>query len=182
MKTVDLTGQRFGRLVVYKCLGSKQEGKRKYIWWMCKCDCGQTPSVRTGHLTSKNGTRSCGCLGIAQPLPQGEASFNQILERYKRQARSRGIKFELTKEEFKNLITSNCFYCDSFPTSVQNSMVANGSFTYSGVDRVDSSKDYTMDNCVSCCKVCNFMKRSMSTADFYNQIEKIYKSIVAAVA
>jgi len=182
MKVVELTGKRFGKLTVIKCLGSRQEGKRRFKWWLCQCDCGNITEVRTGHLTSKNGTRSCGCLGVAYPLSKGESSFNQILERYGRQARSRGIKFDLTKEEFRNLITSDCFYCGSPPTSIQNNKTANGSFTYSGVDRIDSSKDYIIDNCVPCCKVCNFMKRDMTTSVFYNQIEKIYRNIVAAVA
>ena len=183
MKNVRLWGLRFGKLVVLRCMGSRQIGKRRCKIWLCQCDCGKSTEVRTAHLTAKkNGIKSCGCLGIAQSLPEGESSFNQILERYGRQARSRGIKFELTKEKFRNLITSDCFYCDSPPTSIQHNKTANGSFTYSGVDRIDSAKDYTIDNCVPCCKVCNFMKRSMSTSDFYSQIEKIYKNIVAAVA
>lgn len=52
----DLTGQRFGRLIAERYLGSK--------CWQCLCDCGQTTIVRSSPLLSKNihrQTRSCGC-------------------------------------------------------------------------------------------------------------------------
>lgn len=52
----DLTGQRFGRLVVQKYDKTKEET----TWWLCKCDCGNEVSVRSYSL--KNGdTKSCGC-------------------------------------------------------------------------------------------------------------------------
>ena len=56
-KAIDLTGQRFGRLVVTKRVGNK--GKHRS--WECLCDCGNITIVPVGHLRSGN-TRSCGCL------------------------------------------------------------------------------------------------------------------------
>ena len=55
-KKVDLTGQRFGKLVVVREVGRKN-GK---VVWECLCDCGNTVIVVTGNLTS-GGTTSCGC-------------------------------------------------------------------------------------------------------------------------
>jgi len=52
----QLTGQRFGRLVVLGLLGM---GKCAY--WTCRCRCGQARVVRGYNLTSGK-TRSCGCL------------------------------------------------------------------------------------------------------------------------
>lgn len=55
----DLTGQRFGRLVV---LGKAEEQTKKHkVEWTCQCDCGNTKPVVTGKLRSGY-TRSCGCL------------------------------------------------------------------------------------------------------------------------
>lgn len=55
----DLSGQRFGRLVVIGASGLVDRfGKRT---WLCECDCGTTtPPLATGALTSGN-TTSCGC-------------------------------------------------------------------------------------------------------------------------
>jgi hypothetical protein len=54
---IDLIGRRFGRLVV-TTFAYKKGGR---IFWNCKCDCGNTTSIRGDHLKSGN-TRSCGCL------------------------------------------------------------------------------------------------------------------------
>lgn len=57
-KRIDLTGQRFGRLVVLK------ESKKRLsnqVTWECKCECGNTTKVRQYSLTTGN-TKSCGCL------------------------------------------------------------------------------------------------------------------------
>lgn len=56
METYNLTGQRFGRLVVSGALGSRK-GKRV---WLCRCDCGNEKIVETASLLSGN-TKSCGC-------------------------------------------------------------------------------------------------------------------------
>lgn len=56
MRMVDLTGQRFGRLVV-ACRAPSSKGVR----WFALCDCGESVNVLPGNL--KNGhTQSCGCL------------------------------------------------------------------------------------------------------------------------
>ena len=57
-KFVDLTGQRFGRLVVIKLLTSKGTKRLK---WLCKCDCGNE-CVVLGHNLVGGHTKSCGCL------------------------------------------------------------------------------------------------------------------------
>jgi hypothetical protein len=54
----DVTGQRFGRLVVLGWFGERGAGG--YRAWTCRCDCGATKLVRSGHLTSGQ-TVSCGC-------------------------------------------------------------------------------------------------------------------------
>jgi len=53
-KWVDLTGQRFGRLVAVRYPGAGQQ-------WLCRCDCGTERYVRTQNLVEGK-TRSCGCL------------------------------------------------------------------------------------------------------------------------
>lgn len=55
---INLTGQRFGRLVVTSEAGNTSAGKAR---WTCLCDCGTTCTIRS---TSLRGgiTTSCGCL------------------------------------------------------------------------------------------------------------------------
>jgi len=56
-KKIDLTGRRFGRLIVLHDTG---ERKNRCVAWHCKCDCGNEVDVRGDNLTSGN-TTSCGC-------------------------------------------------------------------------------------------------------------------------
>ena len=54
----DLTGQRFGRLVVIGREGSTAQGTAT---WRCLCDCGNECVVEGAKLRKGN-TKSCGCL------------------------------------------------------------------------------------------------------------------------
>lgn len=53
----DLTGMRFGKLVVLE----RVENQGKYSAWLCQCDCGEKKVVRGGNLKSGQ-VKSCGCL------------------------------------------------------------------------------------------------------------------------
>lgn len=56
---IDLTNQRFGKLVVLELDKSTQFFRHKK--WICQCDCGKTKSIRGDAL--KGGlTKSCGCI------------------------------------------------------------------------------------------------------------------------
>lgn len=55
---LDLTGRRFGKLLVINRSGERHRG---YTVWECHCDCGQRTFVPEHRLISGN-TRSCGCL------------------------------------------------------------------------------------------------------------------------
>jgi len=54
---IDITGQRFGRLIAVQRVKNSPEDQAR---WLCKCDCGNFHSVRSGKLRSGN-TVTCGC-------------------------------------------------------------------------------------------------------------------------
>lgn len=62
-RSVDFTGQRFGKLCVLKRSDewyTYPNGDRDFKW-ICKCDCGNTIVVRGNSLRNKNSIQSCGC-------------------------------------------------------------------------------------------------------------------------
>lgn len=60
MKRIDITGKRFGRLLV---LGESHHNKWRSLYWKCQCDCGNICTTPGWNL--KDGSmRSCGCLRI----------------------------------------------------------------------------------------------------------------------
>jgi hypothetical protein len=54
---LDLTGQRFGRLIAIRLAGNAHNGR---VLWECICDCGNTKVTSSGDLRAGH-TVSCGC-------------------------------------------------------------------------------------------------------------------------
>lgn len=58
-KAIDLTGQRFGRLVVLERIPTPKFYANRHVWWRCKCDCGNLYETSIHNLRTR--CRSCGC-------------------------------------------------------------------------------------------------------------------------
>jgi hypothetical protein len=175
----DLTGQRFGRLTVVGRVPPKTEYEIKnYVpRWLCRCDCGKETTITVGSLRTGN-TTSCGCYAYKiKSLPVGKASENAVLSNYTTKCKRKNISFELTKEEFLELTRQNCFYCGRQPYQIGRTRGNNGNYVYNGVDRIDSSKGYTLSNCVSCCGRCNKAKLAETQSDFFEWIKTIHSNL-----
>lgn len=76
-------------------------------------------------------------------------------------ASRRGLEFSLTDVEFSSLVHSECSYCGKLPNP------------RNGIDRVENTKGYTLENCVSCCFICNRAKNDMSREEFIEWATRI---------
>lgn len=56
----DISGQRFGRLVAVKRVGSKLRGNAYHALWLCQCDCGNKKLITHSDLMTGR-VFSCGC-------------------------------------------------------------------------------------------------------------------------
>lgn len=56
----NLTGRRFGMLTAIRRAPLTAEKFRRYVFWECRCDCGNTVIVRAQSL-KRGATTSCGC-------------------------------------------------------------------------------------------------------------------------
>jgi hypothetical protein len=158
--------------------------KRKKV--LCKCVCGNTKSFLCESFTCKNEldrAKSCGCTktfvnGInAQKRRKPESVYRYIYEKYQYSAKTRNIDFNLSKEEHLEIIKQNCYYCGSEP-ELKQPHKGKGKYVgvpvpYNGIDRIDSNVGYEVDNCVSCCTKCNYMKSDMNVSLFKEHILKI---------
>src|SRR3989344_2779180 len=95
--------------------------------------------------------------------------FSQMIYHAKR----RNFAATLTFEEYENLIKLPCYLCGEPVISEHGGH---------GIDRIDNSMGYTMDNCRSCCGICNRMKRDLSIDSFIVKIRKIIKNYDKAEA
>lgn len=80
---------------------------------------------------------------------------------YKANAKRKGIDFNLNYYEFLSFLNIRCEYCG---TIIKN---------FISLDRIDNSIGYNIENCVSCCKTCNYGKKNMELQDWLNWIEII---------
>lgn len=95
----DLSGVRYGRLVVLKHLPDRTtDGK---ILWQCLCDCGTIKNVR-GSSLKRGDTKSCGCL-------QRENAIKQTSKLSKKtHGRSSSVAYDkAAKEYFGENATTN---------------------------------------------------------------------------
>lgn len=190
----DLTGHRYGRLTV---TGTSRPGVRQVYaggksWhtgrqWLCVCDCGVEIWVPGKYLRGHS-RQSCGCLrrdngraylkrfGVPAPLKRasGEAARQALWGAWSRAATKRGYKWALTFEQFCDLTSRPCWYCGCPPSqSYHGKSAFNGAYVHSGLDRQANNLGYTLENTVSCCQPCNFMKRSSTVEEFLAHVRRI---------
>ena len=160
---INETGNCHNRWTV---LERAENAKLGQAQWLCRCDCG-IERIIEGKYLRNGGSKSCGCLQReVASLPRGQASFNHLVSMMKRNARTRGHKWHLTKEQVHFLTQQQCHYCGVLPSQVCNGSAHNGSYTYNGIDRVDNNKEYFIDNVVPCCKTCNSAKSNTPVGAF----------------
>jgi hypothetical protein len=183
---------KYGKLTILSIEKSKN-GRRQVN---TICDCGATKTLALKDII-RGGTKSCGCLkrellketnkilGHSCRLAAGEMGFKHVLKSYKRQAMEFDREFLLTDEQFRVLTKGNCYYCDCKPAKIRkiyaktNTEQGNkhGEYVYNGVDRVDNAKGYTLENCVSCCRRCNYLKSNLDLKVFIKHLQKIVKNM-----
>lgn len=129
--------------------------KQKHGKFGVRADC---KSCNVKRVSKYNSSRP----NITEIRQNYNKSDKGIFNRYKNDAnrRYRNYEFNLTFEQFSELINKECHYCPTYPSR--------------GVDRVDNKQGYILENCVSCCHRCNEMKMNKSLEEFYSHIEKIY--------
>ena len=93
-----------------------------------------------------------------------QQSPQRRMSSYISSAKKRNLVFELSFEQFKKIVFKRCYYCGQFSENKD----------FCGIDRVDNNVGYTLENCVSCCDICNEMKMARKEKEFLKHIEKIY--------
>lgn len=175
MTSLDIPiGQKFNRLTV---IGKPERKNRRWVY-LCVCECGNKSKPIGTSLISGN-SKSCGCLqkeaarrnGIK--LGFGGSALRRLYRDRMGEARSKNRSFELSLEQFNQITLQNCYYCGCAPAQKCAPKESFGYYCYNGLDRIDSSKGYSMSNVVPCCWQCNLAKSNKSQAEFYAWIKRI---------
>lgn len=149
----DITGLRFGRLIVLGFSHKGYIGERATLYWDCVCDCGANTTVRGIALRSKNGkTRSCGCLkmesnkskenkhrthGHSKPRTPTYIVWRGMISRC----------FHSSASSYKRYGGRGITVCDRW-LKFENFLADIGKRpTGMSIDRIDSNGDYEPGNC-----------------------------------
>lgn len=164
----EIIGTKHGRLLVLRF----DKLHKGYQYYLCLCDCGNEKSISVSTLRRKS-TQSCGCFSreVTSKLmmkERGKSAFNLVIKNYRDSARIRGLSFCLTEKEFQNLIIKPCFYCGKQGENKRTTQ--SGIFTYTGLDRLDNTRGYELDNVAPCCTDCNMFKGAISLDDFIQKM------------
>lgn len=145
MHVIDLTGQRFGRLVVS---GLTRSQHRR---WRCQCDCGGERIARTSELRSGR-VLSCGCLRRESAARVGKATTTHGM-RYTPEYRAwSGMKQRCTNPKISNFPQyggRGIRVCDRWMASFDDFLADLGprpSPDHS-LDRIDNDGHYDPSNC-----------------------------------
>lgn len=145
-RLIDLTGQRFGRLVVVERVENSADGRAR---WLCRCDCGQSKTVLGEHL-KKGRAKSCGC-----------AKSESSSKRFKKHGGRNSKLYRIWSNMKDRCNNPDCKvysdyggrgikvckeWIDDF-SAFQKWALANGYKEGLTIDRKDNDKGYSPDNC-----------------------------------
>jgi hypothetical protein len=105
-KFIDLTGQKFNKLLVIEKIGKSRHGD---TLWSCKCDCGNEKVITSQNLRSGN-SGSCGCDHKKQ-LSERCKKYNQydLLGEYGIGHTGKGEEFYFDLDDYE-LIKDYCWH------------------------------------------------------------------------
>lgn len=186
-------GSKHGELTVLEYIGKK--GIQNM--YLCECSCGVKLNRSFTRIVNEHRTHR-GCKNLQNlkhhnlKYTPEEASFRSKASNYKAIAKKREHSFELTMEQTIDFLKGNCHYCGSAPLGEFNAIVRNRNYKsqynfyekeeynikYSGIDRIDSSLGYSLNNCVSCCRHCNTAKLDRTYEEFKEWVTKVYNNLI----
>lgn len=176
----DLTGKRFGRLVVLK-----PHDRRNRAWrWVCKCDCGKE-TIGIGAKMKSGLKKSCGCYktdafkkflasrkhGKQHPQWRGFGDISGSLwVTIRTSAKRRNLPFTLTIQEAWELYEKQHRKCalTGVPIFFSTDKQSRDRTHSASLDRIDSTKGYVNGNVQWVHSNVNYMKFRFSQDVFLN--------------
>ena len=180
-RTINLIGQNFGNLTVIKHDSERiAHSQQRRSFWLCQCSCGNITSVR-GESLRKGHTKSCGCLAIQKvkgPQCSNFKGYGEIpLTLYcylKQREKKNKIPVTVSIRDLWELFLKQDRKCALSGRELKFGSLSLGrKETSASLDRIDSSKGYSLDNIQWVHKDVNMMKHKYSQAYFIDTCKQI---------
>lgn len=99
---------------------------------------------------------------------KSDPCYRKVFNEYKSRANQKGTAFQISEDQFVELLLKDCFYCGASPTYREKPKAE-----VNGVDRVYSDVGYVLGNCVPCCRKCNVWKLDADPKEFVRRAIRI---------
>jgi hypothetical protein len=144
MRTIEMTGRRFGRLLV----AERTENIGKQTAWMCVCDCGDTNVVRGDHLRAGL-IRSCGCLESESRTTKHLTHGGAGTRLYEIWSGMRKRCSNPNSQSYVNYGGRGISVCGEWAdfSAFREWALAHGYADDLSIDRIDNDGDYCPENC-----------------------------------
>ena len=144
-KLIDLTGKRFGRLLVISRAGQKGG----HAAWLCKCECGSDTTVAGRYLTTGK-TKSCGCLHKEQLVSRSTTHDGSKTRLYRIWHNMKNRCLYPKDKQYSYYGGRGITICEEWRDSFeafQTWALANGYRDDLTIDRIDPNGNYCPENC-----------------------------------
>ena len=139
-RRLDLTGQRFGRLVAEEIVGRNTSGS---VLWKCRCDCGGSSVTQASALVSGH-SQSCGCRH--RDIVSKHGMYGTPLYQRWKTMRDRTSDFNNTKRaDYKDRGITVCDRWNDFANFAEDMGPTFSSDLW--LERIDNERGYEPDNC-----------------------------------
>ena len=142
---VDITGQRFGRLLVLSQHGRDNQGA---MLWECRCDCGRKIVTRGTALRASK-SRSCRCLRLDRLTTHGESetTAKQATIEYATWSRMHSRCYNPGNASYKSYGGRGIKVCDRWQR-YENFLADMGRRPPgTSLDRINNDGNYSPSNC-----------------------------------
>ena len=149
MRFIDLTGKRFGRIVVIE--RTRKEHSKK-TFFRCICDCGKEKTFQSSDLI-RGKIKSCGCWKAEHMKKLGKEHITHGMTDSRLYHIWRGLRtrcnFDKSKD-YNNYGGRGINVCEEWKNSFQNFYdwaIKNGYQEHLTIDRIDVNGNYCPENC-----------------------------------
>lgn len=171
----NLIGQKFGKLTILE-RDNDYKTKNKSIYWKCKCDCGQLLSRAFCNL-NRHKQQMCSECKKQNSSIKNNKGFQEIKGDFwssiKTCAKNRNLNFEITIEQAWNLFLKQDRKCALSNISIYFAPRGKRQKGNISLDRIDSTKGYTIDNIQWIHKDLNIIKNNYTDKEFIDWCYKV---------